>query len=113
MEVLHESVGLNPFLPPWSHFALFVGFYVGRDVARARYHASQLTTETYVYGQLARALMSHLDGDTSETQRAVQAILALQPAWGTDPRREIGKLIQAKPIADRLAGDLVATGYLK
>jgi len=113
MEILHQSVGLNPFLPSWSHFALFVGFYMQEDLARARYHASQLTNETYVYGQLARALMAHREGDEVETQRAVQAILALQPAWGLDPGREIGKLIKAKPIAGRLAGDLEATGYLK
>lgn len=113
MQILRESVGLNPFLPPWNHFALFLGFYMRRDVAGARYHASQLTNETYVYGQLARALVARLDGDTSETQRAVQAILALQPAWGTDPRHEIGKLIQSELIADRLAADLVATGYLR
>jgi hypothetical protein len=42
----------------------------------------------------------------------VQTILSLQPAWRETPRREIGRLINASAIADRLAGDLVATGYL-
>ncbi|HMK81076.1 MAG TPA: hypothetical protein VK438_15580 [Xanthobacteraceae bacterium] len=113
MEIVREAVGLGPVLQPWSHFALFLGHYMRGDVGKARYHASQLTTETYVFGQLARALMAHLDGDDAETQRAVQAILALQPGWGVDPRREIGKLIKAPAIVDRLSADLLATGYLR
>ena len=112
MGILSESVGLTPVLPAWSHFALFLGHYMRGNLAQARYHASQLTSETYVYGQLARALIAHADGDRTEAQRAVQAIVALQPAWAADPRREIGKLINANAIADRLAGDLRATGYM-
>ena len=112
MAILQDAVGFGAVLPSWSHFALFVGYYMRGDIAEARYHASQLTSETYVYGQLARALIAHADGDETETRRAVQAILSLQPAWGKVPRREIGRLINATAIADRLAGDLLATGYL-
>jgi tetratricopeptide (TPR) repeat protein len=112
MAILHDAVGFGAVLPSWSHFALFVGYYMRGDIAEARYHASQLTSETYVYGQLARALIAHADGDVTETRRAVQAILSLQPAWGKAPRREIGKLINTSAIADRLASDLLATGYL-
>lgn len=108
MAIVNDSVGLRPVLPVWSHFALFLGHYVRGDLTQARYHASQLTNEAYVYGQFARALMAHRDGDATEAQRAVQAILALQPAWGTDPRREIGKLITAPAIADRLSTDFSA-----
>jgi hypothetical protein len=110
MEILREAIGFGAMLPSWSHFSLFVGHYVRGDLAQARYHASQLTSETYVYGQLAHALIAHADRDTAETQRAVQAILTLQPAWRENPRREIGKLINAATIADRLADDLLATG---
>jgi tetratricopeptide (TPR) repeat protein len=112
MAILQDAVGFGAVLPSWSHFALFVGYYMRGDIAEARYHASQLTSETYVYGQLARALIAHADADATETRRAVQAILALQPAWGKVPRREIGRLINAPAIADRLADDLLATGYL-
>ena len=93
MAILRDAIGFSAVLPSWSHFALFVGHYMRGDIAEARYHASQLTSETYVYGQLARALITHIDGDAAETRRAVQAILSLQPAWGEDPRREIGKLV--------------------
>jgi len=112
MAILHDAVGFGAVLPSWSHFALFVGHYMRGDLAEARYHASQLTSETYVYGQLARALIAHADGDATEARRCVQTILSLQPAWREAPRREIGRLINASAIADRLAGDLLATGYL-
>ncbi len=74
-------------------------------MVEARSQASQLTSETYVYGQLARALIARLDGDRTEFDRAKEVILALQPAWGADPRKEIGKVIIAPAIADRLATD--------
>jgi adenylate cyclase len=112
MDILREAVGFGAVLPSWSHFSLFVGHYMRGNHAEARYHASQLTNETYVYGQLARALAAHANGDAAEAARAVQVILALQPGWRDDPRREIGKLIIAPALADRLANDLIATGYL-
>ncbi len=112
LAILQDAVGFGAVLPSWSHFALFVGHYMRGDLAEARYHASQLTSETYVYGQLARALIAHADGDVAETRRAVQAILSLQPAWGKTPRREIGRLINASVIAERLADDLAAAGGL-
>src|SRR5262249_1115412 len=77
METLRKAVCMSTVLPSWSHFALFVGHYVRGNLTNARYHASQLTSETYVYAQLARALMARADGAEAETQRAVKAILAL------------------------------------
>jgi tetratricopeptide (TPR) repeat protein len=108
MQILQDSVGSIPVLPSWSHFALFVGHYIRGDLAQARFHASQLSSETYVFHQLARALIAHVDGDEEEAERAARAILALQPAWGTDPRREIGKLIKAQVMAGRLSSDFAA-----
>jgi tetratricopeptide (TPR) repeat protein len=111
MALLNEAARVGAVLPSWSHFSLFVGHYVRGEFAEARYHASQLTSETYVYGQLARALTSYREGDDAETRRAMQAIIALQPAWRDAPRRELGKLINAASIADRLVDDLVAAGW--
>jgi TolB-like protein len=112
MQFLEQAVGVGAVTTSWNHFYLFVGHYIRGEMAEARYHAGQLTGDTYVFGQLARALIASLDDDVEETRRAVRAILALQPAWREDPRREIGRTIIAPEIADRLARDLVATGYL-
>jgi tetratricopeptide (TPR) repeat protein len=111
MEILSRVVGVGAILPAWSHFSLFVGHYMRNELAEARYHAGQMTTETYIYGQLARALIAGADGNIEEAHRAKRAIFALQPAWKDDPRGEVGKLINAPAIADRLVADLMATGY--
>lgn len=110
--ILNQAASFGAMLPTWSHFALFVGHYVGGDLVQARSHVSHLTAETYVFGQLARALIAHRDGDAAETRRAVQAIVSLEPSWREDPRAEIGRLVNAPALADRLADDLLATGYL-
>ena len=70
MAILHDAVGFGAILPSWSHFALFVGHYMRGEMVEARSQASQLTSETYVYGQLARALIARLDGDRAEFDRA-------------------------------------------
>jgi adenylate cyclase len=110
MEILRAAVGFGAILPAWCHFSLFVGHYMRGDLAEARYHAGQMTTETYVYGQLARALIAGYDGNIEEAHRAKRAIFALQPAWKDDPRAGIGKLINAAEIVDRLYEGLMVTG---
>ena len=110
MAILREAVGFGTVLPSWSHFALFVGHYMRGDLAQARYHASQLTSEAYSYGHFARALISHREGDDAGAARARAALVALRSAWRDNPRREIGRLITAPAIANRLADDLVAIG---
>jgi hypothetical protein len=113
MEILQKAMGAAGILPGWYHFYLFLAHYVRGEWPEARYQASQIASDTYVYGQLARAIAAHRDGDSAEAERAVKAIVAAQPAWRDDPRREIGKSITAPDIADRLTADLIATGYLR
>jgi hypothetical protein len=113
VENLHNAVGKGGILLGWYHFYLFLAHYVRGEWPEARYQASQITSETYVYGQLARAIVAHRDGDAAEAERAVKAIVSAQPEWRDDPRREIGKSITAPDIADRLTADLIATGYLR
>jgi acyl-CoA reductase-like NAD-dependent aldehyde dehydrogenase len=97
----------------WYHFYLFLAHYVRGEWPEARFQAAQITSDTYVYGQLAKAIVAHHDGAAAEAGRAVNAIVAAQPTWRDDPAREIGKSVTAAAIADRLAADLVATGYLR
>jgi len=113
LEILNKAVGAGGILLGWYHFYLFLAYYMRGEWPDARYQASQITSETYVYGQLARAIAAHRDGDAAEAERAVNAIVTAQPAWRDDPRREIGKSITAPGIADSLTADLIATGYLK
>ena len=112
MEILGETVAFGAILPSWTHFYLFLGHYLRDELPEARFHAGQMTSEMHIYGHLARALIAHRDGDAQEVRRAIQTIVSLQPQWQITPRREIGKLITAPALADRLARDLVAAGLL-
>jgi tetratricopeptide (TPR) repeat protein len=113
MEILRKAVEEGGILLGWYHFYLFVAHYARNEWPEARYQAAQITSDTYVYGQLARAIAAHRDGDAPEAERAVKAIVSAQPSWRDNPRREIGKSITAPDIADRLTADLIATGYLR
>jgi len=113
MGMLQHAEAPGMILPSWTHFSLFVGHYMRGDLAAARYHAGQLTNETYVYGQVARALIAFADGQTEEARRAKRAIYALNPAWRTDPRAEIGKLIMSPKVAERLVHDLLGSGDIE
>lgn len=113
LEILNKAIGAGAILPGWHHFYQFVAHYMRGEWGEARYQAAQLASETHAYGQLARAITAHHDGDAAEAERAVKAIIAAQPNWRDNPRREIGKTITAPNIADRLTADLIATGYLQ
>jgi len=110
MEILGETVAFGAILPSWTHFYLFLGHYLRGELAEARFHAGQMTSEKHIYGQLARALIAHRDGQAEEARRTIQAILASYPHWKADPRREIGKLITGDALADRLTRELVEAG---
>jgi tetratricopeptide (TPR) repeat protein len=107
MEILNRTVAFGAILPVWAHFYLFLGHYLREELPEARFHASQMTSNTYFYGTLARALMAQRDGDAAEAQRIIRTILSDRPQWKY-PRREIGKLIIDPVIADRLARDFAA-----
>jgi adenylate cyclase len=113
MEILRNAVGAGAIMPGWYHFYLFLAHYVRGEWTEAGYQAAQITSDSYVYGQLAKAIIAHRGGEAAEAERAVKAIVAAQPSWRDDSRREIGKSVTAPEIADRLTADLLATGYLR
>jgi len=106
MEILRDTVAFGAVLPSWTHFYLFLGHYLRGEYSAARFHAGQMTSTTHIYGQLARALMARLDGRPDQARLTVEAIARAYPGWDRDPVREIGKLIFAPAIADRLLHDL-------
>jgi tetratricopeptide (TPR) repeat protein len=113
MALLLETTGIGAVVPSWIHFFLFVGHYMRNDLAAARYHAGQLTSTTHVFGHMARALVAVCDDKPDEARQLVRTIWSLQPAWKSDPRREVGKLLIDQTIVERLIGDLEAAGVLR
>jgi hypothetical protein len=65
-----------------------------------------ITGNKYTHGFLARALAAHKAGDQEGARQALDRLVALQPAWRDDPRRELRKFFSSSEIVERLAGDL-------
>jgi adenylate cyclase len=112
MALLLETTGIGAVVPSWIHFFLFVGHYMRNDLPAARYHAGQLTSTTHVFGHMARALIAVCDSKLDEARQLVRSIWSLQPAWKSDPRHEIGKLLIDPAIVERMIGELEAAGVL-
>lgn len=110
MEILRDTVTFGAILPSWTHFYLFLGHYLRDEYSAARFHAGQMTSTTHIYGQLARALMARHDGRPDQARLTVEAITQAHPGWNDDPGREIGKLIFAPAISDRILHDLAELG---
>jgi tetratricopeptide (TPR) repeat protein len=112
MAMLGRAGEYGGIRPSWHHFYLFLGSYLAGDMKEANYQAGQITSEDYAFGFLAKALAAAAAGDAERARRAIDRLVALQPGWRDDPRRELGKIIPKPEIVDRLARDLAVAGLV-
>lgn len=110
LQMLRRASGRYSILPSWHHFYMFLGSYLQDDLASARYHAAQITSEYYQFGHVARALAAHADGDQERARQSLERLILLRPAWRDNARGELARTIPAETIVDRLAGDLAKAG---
>jgi len=110
LKILAQSAEFGTVRPSWHHFYLFLGNYVGGHFAEAGFHADQMANDAYPHGLVARALVAWHSGDRVRQQHALRLLVGLRPAWRDDARGELGRLIPAKDIVERLAHDLDAAG---
>jgi adenylate cyclase len=110
MAILREASGDGTVVPTFEQFFLFLGSYLKGDFERASFHASQLTSDTFQLGLMARALVACRKGDHDAARGAVDRLVALNPLWRRSVRTELGKFFYSDAIVDRLAIDLSATG---
>jgi hypothetical protein len=110
MELLRQASGDGTVVPSFEQFFLFVGSYLKGDLERASFHASQLTSETFELGLMARALMGCKKGDRDATRVAIDRLVTLNPLWRQNVRGALEKFFYADAIVDRLAADLLAAG---
>jgi hypothetical protein len=75
--------------PMWEHFNLFVGDYLLGNLAEASHEADQLTSNSFSYGLLARALMAARNGNRVQAQQIVHRLAKKFPPGRDHPRREI------------------------
>jgi Tfp pilus assembly protein PilF len=110
LNVLRRAAGAGVVLPSSQHFYLFLGNYLQGDMSVAAYQASQITGERQPLGLLARALSAYASKETERARQALDALVALQPAWRDDTRGQLAKFFTDPTIIDRLARDLSAAG---
>jgi len=108
MEMIKDAEDHNLVRPIWEHFNLFLGNYMRGNLAQATHEADQLTSDSFSYGLLARALMAARNGDQDRARELLDRLETRFPAWRDNPRREIAKYIPAAVIADRLMADIAA-----
>lgn len=108
--LLQQAVAETPARTPAFSFALFLCAYLQGDYATASSHASLLTSETYPFDLVARALDAWRDGDREQARQTIDKLVALHAAWRSDTRSRLLRLIPSPAIVDRLAQDLAAAG---
>jgi hypothetical protein len=110
MAALREAGAHGAVRPAWHHIYMFIGSYIGGDMAEAVRHANDIPNDNMALGQVARALAAKTAGNPEGVRTAIGKLLALGPGWRRDPHAELARLIEDKGIVDRLARDLAAAG---
>ncbi|HXY90009.1 MAG TPA: hypothetical protein VEH75_05250, partial [Xanthobacteraceae bacterium] len=110
MDMLQTAGADGALRPPFEQFFLFLGSYLRGDLARASFHAGQLTNDQFQLGLIARALVAASRNDRAAARDSLERLVALNPAWRDDVRGSLRKFFYAEAIVDRLAADLAAAG---
>ncbi len=108
--MLQQAVVTGVLRPSTQLFYLFLGSYLRGDHAAAILHANQITADSYTLGRLARALAAVDTGDQERARQEASRLVALNKAWGDDPRGQLEKFFPSQEVVDRLARGLLAAG---
>lgn len=108
--MLAKAAHSAPGMPPWVDYHRVIAAYLKGDAPAAAAAADQLMGDGYAPGLLARALASHLAGEDEAARADVRKLLALAPAWASEPETMIHRFFPDPAIALRVRADLAAIG---
>ncbi|WP_246659469.1 hypothetical protein [Ancylobacter moscoviensis] len=108
--MLAKAAQAAPGMPPWVDYHRVVAAYLKGDGPAAAAAADQLMGEGYAPGLLARALASHLVGEDEAARADVRKLVALAPAWVSEPDVMIRHFFPDPAIARKVRADLAAVG---
>lgn len=108
--MLAQAAQAAPGMPPWVEYHRVIAAYVRGDAVAAMAAADHLMGEGYAPGLLARALASHLAGEDEEARADVSKLVALAPAWGSDPDTMIARFFPDAGVARKVRADLADLG---
>ena len=100
----------NSEIRAWQNFFMFLGSYLGGDMNAARFDAEQITTNSFPFGLVARAITENDAGNADQARKAINSLIELQPQWRDNPRRMLELQIYDPKIVTRLLRDLAAAG---
>lgn len=106
--LMRDAIASGNVASSLVNYGLFAGAYLTGNMGEAKRYADAIATDNFPLGLTAKALMTEKSGDHAGAVQALNWLYALQPAWKTNPRRELEKVFEAKSIVDRLATDLAA-----
>jgi hypothetical protein len=110
MTMLRRARDFGTVYPSWQLIYLVIGSYLTGDMVEAARYASQIPTDNFPLGQVARALAAAGSGDPLAARQAIDSLVKAQPSWKHDPRAELSRMIPDSKIVERLAVDLRAVG---
>jgi tetratricopeptide (TPR) repeat protein len=108
--ILRQVAADSAVRPTRLEFSQFLAAYLTGDVAAASYHAAQMTIPTFTLGHLARTLAAVRADNLAAAQQSAERLVALQPAWKSDPRGQLRKFFATPKIVDQIAADLALVG---
>ena len=96
--------------PKWLHYYMFLALNnLGRTEAADR-QARWLSDSSSSLYMTAAAIAAHRRGDAEAAKAAINAMIAADPEFATEPRAPLKRRGFTDAVADRLLKDLVAAG---
>ncbi|SCW61183.1 hypothetical protein [Ancylobacter rudongensis] len=108
--MLAQAAHAAPGMPPWVDYHRVIAAYLRGDAPAAAAAADQLMGDGYAPGLLARALASHLAGEDDEARADLRKLVALAPAWASEPDAMIGRFFPDADVARKVRADLADLG---
>lgn len=110
LALLRQAAPYRSGFSSWYAFTMSIGSYLTGDLATAAKFDLATITDTFPPGFVASALVAAKTGNQPRAKKAIDRLIALQPRWRDDPRRELEKIFHAPWMVDSLARDLAALG---
>jgi tetratricopeptide (TPR) repeat protein len=108
--LLRQAEPYRTGLSSWYAATMSIGAYFTNDFATAARYDLAAITDTFPPGLVATALVAAKSAKPDRARQAIERLIALDPAWRDDPRRELAKFFHAAWMVDRIAGDLAPFG---
>jgi len=106
VRLIKEAAALIVVRPAWMDFYLFLAAYLADDRAGAATYSAQITTEKFLLGLVAQAIVAAQRGNPDTARQLIGRLGAYYPAFAEDPQRELKKIFPSDVITGRLVRDL-------